>query len=315
MASLPAAAAGAALASLPPGAAPGAAAGAFCAVAGTSAGAAPSAAAVLAFLNAGRRRDRSDRQVVIAADRRHIGRQLHIADMDALAHFEAGQIDDDIVRDEIRRAVKLDFVADDVENAALLDAGASFLVLEVHRHGDRDAGILAEPQEVDMGDEVAHRLELDVARNGPYRRAFDFEVDQRRQEAAGLDMRLELVIGERNQLGIFLVAIDDGRHATFAAHCAGGPLAALATRRGLEIHDLGHSTLLNVDRRGPSSRGDRRPRAGGLYRRCCCDATHCPRRQPVRVDLQAQGPRTCRESTRFMVRMDGEIDAFEAMGR
>ena len=73
----------------------------------------------------------------------------------------------------------------------VLMPGDDFLVLEVHRHVDRDAGILAEAQEIDMDDEVAHRLELHVARNGADGLAVDLEIDQRRQEAAGLRRGVE----------------------------------------------------------------------------------------------------------------------------
>ena len=97
--------------------------------------------------------------------------------MDRLADLEAGQVDQDFVWNEIGRAIEIDLVTHDVEHATLLEAGRGLMILEVHRDFDMDAGVLAKTQEIHMADEVAHRLELDVARNGAHHRTIDFEID------------------------------------------------------------------------------------------------------------------------------------------
>src|SRR5436190_1222364 len=91
-----------------------------------------------------------------------------------------------------------------------------------------------------MHDEIAHRLELHIARDSADSLAFHFEVDKRRQEAAGLNMGFEFAVIERNHLGSLLVAINDTGNETFATYCAGGPLACPATLRGLKLNDLRH---------------------------------------------------------------------------
>ena len=59
---------------------------------------------------------------VIAA-RRARG-QLHVADVDRIADFEAGDVDLDVVGDLVRIADQFEFVAHDVEHAAALQARA-----------------------------------------------------------------------------------------------------------------------------------------------------------------------------------------------
>ena len=69
------------------------------------------------FLDAGRRRDRRDREV--AGDGRPDAlRQRDPRDVERVVDVEAGQVGDDLVRDGVRRAEQLDPVADDVEHAA-----------------------------------------------------------------------------------------------------------------------------------------------------------------------------------------------------
>ncbi len=128
----------------------------------------------------------------------------------------------------------------DIERAAGLDAGRQFLALEMHRNINGNARSLAKAQEIHMHDEIAHGFKLHVARDGADDLAFHFEVDKRRQEAAGLDVGFELAVIERNHLGSLLVAINDTGNETFATYCAGGPLACPATLRGLKLNDLGH---------------------------------------------------------------------------
>src|SRR6478735_6298728 len=59
-----------------------------------------------------------DGEIAIGDHRAHIRRQLDVADMDRAADLPAGEIDLDLLRDAVGRAIKLDLVAHDVEDAA-----------------------------------------------------------------------------------------------------------------------------------------------------------------------------------------------------
>src|SRR4029450_12270191 len=99
-----------------------------------------------------------------------------------------------------------------------------------------------------MGDEVAHRLELDIARNSADYGAIDVKVDEGGEKAAGIHMRRQVAIGEGEVLGLLLVAIEDTGDAAFTADCAGGPLAGPATRGSLKLNDLGHCCSVSKNR-------------------------------------------------------------------
>jgi hypothetical protein len=90
-----------------------------------------------------------------------------------------------------------------------------------------------------MHDEIAHWLELHVARNGADGLAVDFKVDEARKEAAGLDMGFDVAVFEGEELRLLLVAIDDTGNEAFAANCAGGPLACpgLSPPRARDLHE------------------------------------------------------------------------------
>ena len=160
--------------------------------------------------------------------------------MNGIAKFEPGKVDQDLFGNEIGWTIEIDLVADDVEHAALLDAGRLLLISEVDRHLDMDARAGPESQEIDMGDEVAHRFELDIAGDGAHHIAVDIEIDERRKEPAGVYMRLQVAIGKGDTLGLLLVAIEDTGNAAVAADCAGGPLAGPAACGSLELNDFGH---------------------------------------------------------------------------
>src|SRR5262245_16788514 len=153
---------------------------------------------------------------------------------------------------------------------------------------DMDARILAEPKEVHMADEVAHRLELDIARNGPDNISVNLEVDKRRHEAASIHVWLQFVIGEGDVLGLLLVAVNDTWDAAFAADCAGGPLAGPATRRGLKRDDLCHSQLrlmIKAKPLWPSRCADLPPGVTGVRARADIQ-TSTPARKSACVGVQ-----------------------------
>src|SRR5690606_17278014 len=102
----------------------------------------------------------------------------------------AGEVDVDRIRDGVDRHDELDRVAHDVERAAALEAGRSFLVQEVHRHLDVDGGVTRHAQEVDVQGRVLHRVELEVARDGAGLAAVDVDLEHGGQETAGEDQAL-----------------------------------------------------------------------------------------------------------------------------
>src|SRR5205085_12597354 len=127
-----------------------------------------------------------------------------------------------------------------VKRAAVLDGGRLLVSREVDGHLGMDACAGSGPQEIEMGDEVAHRFELEIAGDRADDAAVDVEIDECCKETAGVDMRLELAIGKGDILGLLLVAIEDTGDAAGAADCTGGPLAGPATRGSLQLNDVGH---------------------------------------------------------------------------
>src|SRR5690606_37835339 len=128
----------------------------------------------------------------------------------------------------------------DVERAAALEAGRSFLVQEVHRHLDVDGGVTRHAQEVDVQGRVLHRVELEVARDGAGLAAVDVDLEHGGQETAGEDQALRLVEVERDRLRRFAETVDDCGDTALTANGTGGPLADPLASRGLELLDSGH---------------------------------------------------------------------------
>src|SRR3546814_10037404 len=79
-----------------------------------------------------RRRDRGDGEVAVGDGRDDAVGQVHMADVNAVADLEAGEVDLEGMWDRVDRAEHLDLVAHDVEHAAALDAGTLLLQSEEH---------------------------------------------------------------------------------------------------------------------------------------------------------------------------------------
>src|SRR5688500_9662201 len=73
-------------------------------------------------LDARRRDDGGDGEVLVGDRRRGALGQLHLADVERIADIEAGQVDDHFLRNLGRVADQLEVVADGIEHAAALDA-------------------------------------------------------------------------------------------------------------------------------------------------------------------------------------------------
>src|SRR5665213_1082762 len=141
----------------------------------------------------------------------------------ALAPADVGL---DILRNVVDRTFEVDGVGDDIDGAAALHAGRGFRVLDVQRHADADGRAFAEPHEVDMQRKIAHRIEMEVARNHAVLLALQIDVVNRGQEPAGQDALAQFGIVDRDGYGGLVVAIDYSGHSPGATLCPCGPLAA-----------------------------------------------------------------------------------------
>src|SRR6185503_619907 len=101
-----------------------------------------------------------DGEVTLADQRLGAFRQLDAGDVDGAVDVEAGEIGFDRIRNVVSRAEHQHFVADDVQHAALLDAGRGVVVLEANRNFDLHPGAFFEAHEIDMDGAVGDRIDL-----------------------------------------------------------------------------------------------------------------------------------------------------------
>src|SRR5690606_26369756 len=95
-------------------------------------------------------------------DRTRALRQLDMRDVDTVADLQASQVSRDGFRNVAGQSVQFDSVANDVQDAACLDARGLLFVDEVNRYFDHDVGVARNAEEVDMHREVADRIQLVV---------------------------------------------------------------------------------------------------------------------------------------------------------
>ncbi len=107
--------------------------------------------------------------------------------MQRVADFQTAYIGLDILRNIVDRAFQVDGVGDDVDGAAALHARRAFPADDVQGNADADGGALAEPHEIHMQRKIAHRIEMEVARNHAVLLALQIDVVNRGQEPAGQD--------------------------------------------------------------------------------------------------------------------------------
>ena len=91
-----------------------------------------------------------------------------------------------------------------------------------------------------VGDDV----ELIIARQNALLPAFDLEFENGGQKVARVDELIDVLVVDRDRLGLQAAAIDDGGNAAFATNGAGGPLACPAARHGRELLDRCHDDVL-----------------------------------------------------------------------
>ena len=190
-----------------------------------------------------RRRHDGDQGLIGPADHAHVRRQLDLVEVLGIVDLQPADIDIDRFRDGIGRAHHLDRVGDDVDGAAALHAGRLIGMHHVHRDAHADLGAFGEPQEIHMHRQIAHRIELEVARDNPVLGALDVEIVDRGEEAARIDAVLELIMVDRDGERGLVVAVDDAGHAPGPTLGPRGPLAGLRTRGRLQISDSRHDTM------------------------------------------------------------------------
>ena len=117
-------------------------------------------------------------------------------------------------------------------------------LLHVDRNVDADRRALAQPHEVDMQRQVAHGVELEIARNDAVLHAVHLDVVNGGEEMAGIDALAQIGVIERNRQRRLAVAIDDSGNAAGATLGPGGPLACPRARRRLDQIDGRHDGIL-----------------------------------------------------------------------
>ncbi len=108
------------------------------------------------------------------------------------------------VGDLVGGAAHGNIVAHHVEHATALQAGRDQLVQEMHRHVHAHQRVLAEAHEIHMDGEVAHGVELDVARDHAGLGAVQVEHEYGALEMAGLDLLGNRLGFQRDALGLFV---------------------------------------------------------------------------------------------------------------
>ena len=100
------------------------------------------------------------------------------------------------------------------------------------------------PHEIDMQRAVAHRIELEIARDHAVLGAVDLDLENAGEKPAAENALVQLVLIERNAERRLIVAIDHARHAAFATHGARGSFAGLRPGHSLQFIDPRHCRIL-----------------------------------------------------------------------
>ena len=188
---------------------------------------------------------RGDGEVAIGDRAFAAFRQRQFADVDRIADFLAGNVDFDFARDLVGFADQFQLVADDVENAALLEARRSFFIDEDDRNADFDLRTLGEAEEVGVLGAVGDRMERHVLGERAEFLAAQFDLDDRVHEVAGVELLDQLLGFNMDQGGFFLAAVDYGGDTAIAAKLTGGSLASPFARLGRQGQSVAHVTYLS----------------------------------------------------------------------
>ncbi len=146
-------------------------------------------------------------------------------------------------------------MADDIENAAALDAGRKFFVLEADGNRDVDAGVLVNAHQIDVDRDVANGIDLHFAGDDGLKIILARNIDLgevRAHPAGGVRLKhFDLLEADRN--GALVAAVKNAGDPALAPGAArparAGPLADFA----VENVCLGHGGTLmqKAARRAP----------------------------------------------------------------
>src|SRR5271167_808750 len=95
-----------------------------------------------------------------------------------------------------------------------------------------------------MNRSVGDDVELIVARQNALLPPLHLELEDGGQKSAGVNELVDVLVVDRDRLGLDAAAIDDGGNAAFATNGAGVPLACPAARHGRELLDRCHDEVL-----------------------------------------------------------------------
>src|SRR4029079_7887419 len=119
--------------------------------------------------------------------------------------------------DRLGQAAHLDGVGHHADRAAALDPRRLVGVRDPDRDGDPHRRALAEPHEIHVQRQVAHRVELKVTGNDAVLHAVDFDVVNGGEKVSGVDALAQLAVVKRDRQRLLAVAVDDSGYAARAA--------------------------------------------------------------------------------------------------
>ena len=170
--------------------------------------------------------------------------------MPRVIDFEAGHVDVERLRNGVRRAAHVERMGHDIDGTAALDARRLVGIDDVDRDADPDRRAFGQAHEIDMDREVAHGIELEVARDHPVLLSVDFDIVDAGQEPAGEDALAQFGIVEGDGERRLVATVDDAGHAALATNGPGGPLAGPRACRRLDFLGGRHVSVLFQSQRG-----------------------------------------------------------------
>ena len=168
----------------------------------------------------GRAGHRADGDGLVGVDLgAHPGRKGDVADADGVVQLEIADVDDELVRDRVRRREDREREQRLVDHAVLVGDLAG-LALEHDRHVDRQLGGGVDADEVDVDDLVAHRVTLQLLDQRQVTLAVDLEADERVEPGIGGQHLAQLAVVDRERDRLGVEAVEDAGHLGFTTQPA-----------------------------------------------------------------------------------------------
>src|SRR5690606_24738487 len=177
-----------------------------------------------------------DEQQIGVVDQGGALRQDDVAGGDARALLETFDRDLDVLGDV--GGLDLELNGRDVHGH---DGAGERLTGDDDRNLDVHLLALLDHEQVDVLDDLAHRVALDVLDEDELRLALDVEVEQR---VGAADDQRDLVTGKRHVDRVGAVAVDDRGDLPLGAEATGEALAEAGAKVGADLVVVGHDVLL-----------------------------------------------------------------------